>query len=68
MSQALEELLDLLALETIDVGIYLGRSQDLGFKSLFGGQVLGQALSAAKETVESERRCHSLHTYFFKTR
>ena len=66
MSQALEELLDLLALETIDVGIYLGRSQDLGFRSLFGGQVLGQALSAAKETVESERRCHSLHTYFLR--
>lgn len=66
MSKALTELLDLLALEKIDPGLYLGRSQDLGFRSVFGGQVMGQALSAAKDTVEPDRRCHSLHAYFLR--
>jgi acyl-CoA thioesterase II len=60
----LAELLDLLELETIEYGIYRGKSQDLGFGSLFGGQVIGQALSAARETVEDDRNVHSFHSYF----
>jgi acyl-CoA thioesterase-2 len=66
MSQVLEELLALLKLETIEQGIYRGQSQDLGYKALFGGQVMGQALSAAKETLSEDRMVHSLHSYFLR--
>ncbi len=44
MSQVLQELLNLLTLEEIEQGIYRGQSQDLGFRQVFGGQVMGQAL------------------------
>jgi acyl-CoA thioesterase-2 len=33
---------------------------------VFGGQALGQALSAAIETVAAERHVHSLHAYFLR--
>lgn len=66
MSQVLHDLLDLLKLETIEQGIYRGQSQDLGFGAVFGGQVIGQALSAAKETLPEDRKVHSLHTYFLR--
>jgi acyl-CoA thioesterase-2 len=66
MSKVLDELLALLKLETIEKGIYRGQSQDLGFRALFGGQVMGQALSAAQETVSADRYVHSLHSYFLR--
>lgn len=66
MSIVLDELLALLKLETIEKGIYRGQSQDLGFRALFGGQVMGQALSAAQETVGADRYVHSLHSYFLR--
>ena len=66
MSVVLDELLALLKLETIEQGIYRGQSQDLGFRALFGGQVMGQALSAAQETVGVDRFVHSLHSYFLR--
>ena len=62
----LEELLTLLKLEKIEENIFRGQSQDLGFGGLFGGQVLGQALSAAYQTVPSNRKAHSLHAYFLR--
>jgi len=66
MSQVLDDLSALLKLEVIEQGIYRGQSQDLGLPQLFGGQVMGQALSAAQETVESQRHVHSLHSYFLR--
>jgi acyl-CoA thioesterase-2 len=60
----LEELLSLLKLEMIEENIFRGQSQDLGFGSVFGGQVLGQTLSAASQTVPDNRHAHSLHGYF----
>lgn len=66
MSQVLDDLLSLLELETIEEGLYRGQSQDLGFAALFGGQVMGQALSAAKKTVAEDRQVHSLHSYFLR--
>lgn len=66
MSLVLDNLLALLKLEVIEQGIYRGNSQDLGFKSLFGGQVMGQAVSAAQETIEPNRHVHSLHSYFLR--
>ncbi|WP_163867264.1 acyl-CoA thioesterase II [Myxococcus eversor] len=66
MSRVLTELLELLKLEAIEENLFRGRSQDLGFRQLFGGQVLGQALSAASQTVEPARHVHSLHGYFLR--
>ena len=62
----LEELLTLLKLEKIEANIFRGQSQDLGFGSVFGGQVLGQSLSAAYQTVPSDRQAHSMHAYFLR--
>ena len=61
----LEDLLHLLKLERIEENIFRGESRDIGSAQVFGGQVLGQALSAAHHTVDG-RRAHSLHAYFLR--
>ena len=66
MSSVLEELVTLLALERIEENLFRGQSQDLGWGTVFGGQVLGQALSAAVQTVPPDRHVHSLHAYFLR--
>jgi acyl-CoA thioesterase-2 len=66
MSKVLDELVKLLALEKIEENLFRGQSQDLGWGTVFGGQVLGQALSAAVQTVPSDRHVHSLHAYFLR--
>ncbi|ABE54954.1 acyl-CoA thioesterase II [Shewanella denitrificans OS217] len=66
MSQVLDDLVSLLSLEQLEMGLYRGQSQDLGFGHVFGGQVMGQALSAAKQTVADDRLVHSLHSYFLR--
>lgn len=66
MSLVLDELVKLLALERIEQNLFRGQSQDLGWGTVFGGQVLGQALSAAVQTVPPERHVHSLHAYFLR--
>ncbi len=60
----LKELLQLLKLEKIEENVFRGQSQDLGFGNVFGGQVVGQALSAASQTVHIDFHAHSLHGYF----
>ncbi|MCB9760949.1 MAG: acyl-CoA thioesterase II [Alphaproteobacteria bacterium] len=67
MRDVLTELITLLQLERIEENLFRGPSQDLGWGQVFGGQVLGQALSAAEQTVPDERPCHSLHGYFLRT-
>ncbi len=62
----LDELVRLLALEKIEENLFRGPSQDLGWGTVFGGQVLGQALSAAVQTVPADRHVHSLHAYFLR--
>lgn len=66
MQRVLKDLVDLLALERIDRDLFRGTSQDLGWGAIFGGQVLGQALSAAAQTVTADRPVHSLHGYFIR--
>ena len=66
MPSLLDELVKLLALEKIEENLFRGQSQDLGWGAVFGGQVLGQALSAAGRTVPPERQVHSLHAYFLR--
>ncbi len=67
MRPVLSELLELLRLERIEENLFRGPSQDLGWGQVFGGQVLGQALSAAEQTVPEGRFVHSLHGYFLRT-
>lgn len=66
MSHVLNDLLAQLALEPVEAGQFRGQSQDLGFGAVFGGQVMGQALSAAHQTVAPDRSVHSLHCYFLR--
>ena len=62
--QALSTLLALLDLEQLEVNLFRGVSQSQGWKRVYGGQVLGQALVAASRTVEPDRAPHSFHAYF----
>ncbi|WP_416776694.1 acyl-CoA thioesterase II [Xenorhabdus budapestensis] len=66
MSQALQNLINLMHLEKIEEGIYRGQSEDLGFPQVFGGQVIGQSLYAGKQTVTDERILNSFHSYFLR--
>lgn len=60
------ELVDLLQLERLEDNLFRGQSRDIGTHFVFGGQVLGQALSAAQQTVDAGRAAHSLHAYFLR--
>jgi acyl-CoA thioesterase-2 len=66
MAKPLDDLLTLLRLERLEDDRFRGVSQDPGWGQVFGGQALGQALSAAVETVGADRRVHSLHAYFLR--
>lgn len=66
MQRVLKDLVDLLTLERLDRDLFRGTSQDLGWGAIFGGQVLGQALAAAAQTVTADRPVHSLHGYFIR--
>lgn len=66
MQRVLSDLISLLALERLDRDLFRGHSQDLGWGAIFGGQVLGQALSAAAQTAPEDRPVHSLHGYFLR--
>ena len=65
MNPYLVDLLRLLELERLEVDLFRGSSRDIGSAQVFGGQVLGQALSAAYATTEG-RSVHSLHAYFLR--
>ena len=60
------ELIDLLTLERLEENLFRGQSRDIGTKYVFGGQVLGQSLSAAQQTVDDARTVHSVHAYFLR--
>jgi acyl-CoA thioesterase-2 len=66
MPSPVAELIRLLTLERLEDNLFRGQSRDIGTKYVFGGQVLGQALSAAQATLESDRNAHSLHAYFLR--
>jgi acyl-CoA thioesterase-2 len=63
MSTAVEDLLANLDLEQLEVNLFRGRSPQVGWQRVFGGQVIGQALVAACRTVNGVPP-HSLHAYF----
>lgn len=66
MHNLIDELIALLNLETLDDNLFRGDSRDVGGRSVFGGQVVAQALIAAQRTVDPSRLCHSLHAYFLR--
>ena len=57
------DLVALLDLEPAGVDRFIGRSPDMGWARVYGGQVVAQALVAAARTVP-RRSPHSLHAYF----
>jgi len=65
MQAPLDALVALLDLEELEVNIFRGRSPEGDSQRVFGGQVLGQALTAAGRTVEVGS-AHSLHAYFLR--
>ena len=60
------QLQDLLTVNRMGDGWYLGKRKPDGVGRVFGGQVIAQALSAAQDTVSSERIPHSLHANFMR--
>src|SRR5438874_1219557 len=65
MSSAVQDLLAILDLEQLEVNLFRGRSPQVVWQRVFGGQVIGQALVAACRTVDvAGRPPHSLHAYF----
>jgi len=65
LNDALASVIDLLDLERLEDNLFRGKSHDIGAPQVFGGQILGQALSAAHCTVDG-RKPHSLHAYFLR--
>ena len=67
MSDALSQLMSLLELTPKGENRFSGRCEDLGFRALFGGQVMAQSLTAAMMTLdEQDWRPHSYHNYFLR--
>ena len=65
MSRAIDDLLAILNLEQLEHNLFRGRSPQVGWQRVFGGQVIGQALVAACRTVDVQIfQPHSLHAYF----
>jgi acyl-CoA thioesterase-2 len=65
VNRLLEDLVKVMTLERLEDDLFRGESRDIGSPQVFGGQVLGQALTAAAATVEG-RDAHSLHAYFLR--
>ena len=66
MTKALAKTLQLLKLNRVDRDIYSWNGQSVGFKRIFGGQIMAQCLIAAYQTVEKGRIAHSFHSYFLQ--
>ncbi len=66
MNTAIETLLSILDLEPLEHNLFRGRSPQVGWQRVYGGQVIGQALVAASRTVSEDRHIHSLHGYFLR--
>lgn len=57
-------LISLLTLEQKDTHRFIGQNYKTAWGRVFGGQVLGQSLHAAYQTVPKDRIAHSMHGYF----
>ncbi|MGK0444771.1 MAG: acyl-CoA thioesterase-2 [Bermanella sp.] len=68
MHAVTQQLIDLLSVKFLHEGpgtfLYRGECEDLGFRNLFGGQILGQSLNAAIQAAPEGFLPHSMHAYF----
>ncbi|MEM7097273.1 MAG: acyl-CoA thioesterase II [Pseudomonadota bacterium] len=64
MNPVLQEILDILNVETIEKNLYRGTNHNT--EHVFGGQVLAQALASAYRTMEADHHLHSMHAYFLR--
>ena len=60
----LTSLISLIQLEKKDTHHFVGQNYKTAWGRVFGGQVLGQSLHAAYQTVSNDRIAHSMHGYF----
>ena len=58
--------LGLFNLEKVDRDIFSWNGKNVGYKRIFGGQVMAQTLIAAYKTVNVEHFAHSFHSYFIR--
>ena len=58
--------LELFNLEKVDRDIFSWNGKNVGYKRIFGGQVMAQTLIAAYKTVKVEHFAHSFHSYFIR--
>jgi acyl-CoA thioesterase-2 len=59
-------LMVVLDLEEREPDLFVGQTPTTPLQRIFGGQVAGQALMAAAQTVPDGRAVHSLHSYFLR--
>lgn len=64
MAKGIKELLSILNLEQLELNLFRGSSPQVGWQRVFGGQVIGQSMVAAGNTVGSAFHIHSLHANF----
>src|SRR5688500_16321308 len=65
MGEAVPSILELLDLERVEQGVFVGRPSDDGRSRVFGGHTVAQALAAACFSIDG-LTCHSLHAYFVR--
>lgn len=63
---SLKDVLNHLEPERIETDRFRGRSLDLKFRYVFGGQFVAQALASAEQTVREDQAAHSVHGYFLQ--
>ena len=66
MKSLLEKSLSLFNLDKVDRDIYSWSGKNVGFKRIFGGQVMAQTLIAAYKTIDVKHFAHSFHSYFLR--
>ncbi len=62
----LDNVIKVLTLEEVELNHYLGLSPSSDWHSIYGGQVIAQAMVAASKTIPPDRPAHSLHGYFLR--
>ena len=62
--ETIQEVVELLTLKKIGENTYQGENYAAPWGRVFGGQVLGQSLHAAYQSVPKDRFAHSMHAYF----
>ena len=62
---AVKNLLNLFELEHLGDDRYMASAKEYGWKRIFGGLIVAQAIIAAYKTIDN-RYLHSLHSYFLR--